>query len=250
MLKRILHKLSPSAEDASLERLRQDFVANVSHELKTPLAVIKSTLEALQDGAADDPSVRGPFLERIALEADRLDALIQDLLRLSRIESGTLQLKQEAVAVAEAVAKGLDRQGTRAEAKTLQLIEVPPKHAVAFRADEAALTTVIDNLIDNAIRYTTPGGRITLRWKATDTQVTLDVQDTGIGIAEVDLPRVFERFYRADKARSREQGGTGLGLAIVKHLVQLMDGKVTVTSELGRGSTFRLTLPRAPLEFP
>ncbi len=239
--------LNDVSELRGLERMRQDFAANVSHELKTPLTVIKSTLEALQYGAVDDVAVRGEFLERILAETDRLDALIQDLLRLSRIESGDLALEVESVRVAEAIASGLDRQATRAEAKTLQLIEVPPPEPVAFHADEEVLTTILDNLIDNAIKYTNNGGKVIIRWTATEQTVTLDVQDTGIGIPERDLHRVFERFYRADKARSRAAGGTGLGLAIVKHLVQAMKGQVKVASELGRGSTFSITLPRAPL---
>jgi two-component system phosphate regulon sensor histidine kinase PhoR len=233
------------SELRQLERLRQDFVANVSHELKTPLTVIKSNIEALQDGAADDVTVREEFLSRVTFEAERLEALIQDLLRLSKIESGQMGLELESIPMAEEIALGLDRQATRAEAKTLQLIEVPPREPVNVRADHEALTTILDNLIDNAIKYTTSGGKVTLRWTATPTHVTLDVQDTGIGIAEADLPRVFERFYRADKARSRAAGGTGLGLAIVKHLVQAMKGSVRVTSELGKGSTFSITLPRA-----
>lgn len=233
------------SELRQLERLRQDFVANVSHELKTPLTVIKSNLEALQDGAAEDATISGEFLGRVSIEAARLEALIQDLLRLSKIESGNLGFEFTAIPMAEEIGLGVDRQATRAEAKTIQMIEVPPREPVAVWADHEALTTVLDNLIDNAIKYTTSGGKVTLRWTATPTQVMLDVQDTGIGIAEANLPRVFERFYRADKARSRASGGTGLGLAIVKHLVQAMKGQVKVTSELGKGSTFSITLPRA-----
>jgi two-component system phosphate regulon sensor histidine kinase PhoR len=233
-----------------LERLRQDFVANVSHELKTPLSVIKSNLEALNDGAMEDATVRGEFLGRVSFEAERLEALIQDLLRLSRIETGDLGLDLAALPVEEAISKGVDRHATRVEAKTLQVIEMPPAQAVAVLADEEALTTIVDNLIDNAIKYTSSGGRITIRWNASPSHVTVDVQDTGIGIAERELPRVFERFYRADKARSRAAGGTGLGLAIVKHLVQAMRGQVKVTSELGKGSTFSVTLPRAATRLP
>lgn len=239
--------LNDVSELRHLEHLRQDFAANVSHELKTPLSVMKSNLEALQDGAADDIAVRGEFLNRVSLEADRLEALIQDLLRLSRIESGDFELELEPIPVAKAIELALDRQAMRAESKTLQLIEVPTPEPVAVWADDESLSTVLDNLIDNAIKYTSSGGRITVRWTATVHNVAIEVQDTGIGLAARDLPRVFERFYRADKARSRAAGGTGLGLAIVKHLVQAMKGQVSVESELGKGTTFRVMLPRAEL---
>jgi two-component system phosphate regulon sensor histidine kinase PhoR len=228
--------------------LRQDFVANVSHELKTPLAVISSTVEALQDGAADDPAARDVFLARVGDEAARLLALIQDLLSLARIESAALELDPEAVPLDRAIAACLERQAPRAEAKTLTLVEKPPADApagVAALADARALRQVLDNLVDNAIKYTPDGGRVTVRWAATAGQVSFEIQDTGIGISDADQLRVFERFYRADKARSRDAGGTGLGLAIVKHLVQAMRGTVRVSSKLGSGTTFRVTLPRA-----
>ncbi len=231
-----------------LERLRQDFVANVSHELKTPLAVIQSNIEALQDGAADDPVTRGPFLERVKHEADRLDALIQDLLRLAKIESGEQPLELGRVPLDAAIAECLERQATRAEAKSMAMIEVPPKTAtkdVAAYADDDAVGAILDNLVDNAIKYTPSGGKITVRWAATDRHVQIEVEDSGIGIAEADLGRVFERFYRADRARNRAAGGTGLGLAIVKHLVQSLHGQVNVSSVLGKGTTFKVTLPRA-----
>ncbi|HEX4610701.1 MAG TPA: ATP-binding protein, partial [Urbifossiella sp.] len=231
-----------------LERLRQDFVANVSHELKTPLAVISSTVEALQDGAADDPEMGPVFLGRVADEAARLMELIQDLLSLARVESGELGLEPGPVPLDRAIADCLERQAPRAEAKTLTLVEKPPADApagVAALADPGALRQVLDNLVDNAIKYTPNGGRITVRWSAAGGQVGFEVEDTGIGISEADQARVFERFYRADKARSRDAGGTGLGLAIVKHLVQAMRGTVRVSSKLGRGTTFRVTLPRA-----
>jgi two-component system, OmpR family, phosphate regulon sensor histidine kinase PhoR len=230
-----------------LERLRQDFVANVSHELKTPLAVIRSNIEALQDGAAEDPEARGPFLERVRLEADRLDALIQDLLRLARIESGEQLVDPEPLNFAEAVQDCLERHGARAEEKTLRVIEIPPPDlSLKVLADGAGLDQILDNLVDNAIKYTLPGGKITVRWgPAGAGQLSVSVADTGPGIPKRDLPRVFERFYRVDKARSRLVGGTGLGLAIVKHLVQAMNGTVTAASEEGKGTTFTVTLPKA-----
>ena len=231
-----------------LERLRQDFVANVSHELKTPLANIKSSVEVLLDGAVEDPSVRGMFLEQIAEQADRQQLLIEDLLSLARIESGESGLEFDAVPVEDAVHACLDRHRTRAEAKGLTLDGVALAGCpadIAVWVDEEGLAQLLDNLVDNAIKYTPDNGRITARWQAAPDSVQIEVEDTGIGIPERDLPRVFERFYRVDKARSREMGGTGLGLAIVKHLVQAMRGQVRVTSELGVGTKFAVILPRA-----
>jgi len=231
-----------------LERLRQEFVANVSHELKTPLAVIGSTVEALQDGAADDPETRDVFLARVADEAARLMALISDLLSLARIESAGQVPDLVPVRLDRAVAECLERQSARAEAKSLTLVEKPPADgpaAVEALADAGPLRQVLDNLVDNAIKYTPNGGRVTVRWGSAGGQAWVEVEDTGIGITSADLPRIFERFYRADKARVRDAGGTGLGLAIVKHLVQSMRGTVRVASQPGKGTTFRVTLPRA-----
>ena len=231
-----------------LEKMRQDFVANVSHELKTPLAVIKSSVEALGDGAADDPDTRSVFLNQVSREADRLENLIQDMLRLARIESGNLGLEPQAVPLGVAITDCVERHHARAEAKTLTMVEKPPadfRSEVFAWADPDALRQIMDNLVDNAVKYTLNGGRITVRWTAAGDTISFEVEDTGVGIPDADLPRVFERFYRADKARSREVGGTGLGLAIVKHLVQAMKGQIRVTSTVGKGTTFRVTLPRA-----
>lgn|SRR5579883_358004 len=230
------------------ERMRQDFVANASHELKTPLAVIKSSVEALIEGAADDPEARAGFLEQVLREADRLAALIKDMLSLSKIESGALRLEPRAVALGKAITDCVERHHPRADAKTLTMVEKPPSDVpadVPAWADPDALRQVMDNLVDNAIKYTPNGGRITVRWGATGDTVSFEVEDTGIGIPDADVNRVFERFYRVDKARGREQGSTGLGLSIVKHLVQAMRGQVRVNSMLGKGTTFRVTLPRA-----
>jgi two-component system, OmpR family, phosphate regulon sensor histidine kinase PhoR len=246
--------LHDTTELRRLERLRQDFVANVSHELKTPLSVIKACVETLLDGAADDPEHRGPFLQRIAEQGDRLHALILDLLSLARIESGAEAFEQQAVPLGPAVAACLERHRARAGAKNQRLEAVPAPAAAgpaaedaAAWADEEAVGQILDNLVDNALKYTPPGGRIQVRWRADDRHVRLEVEDTGIGIPESDLPRIFERFYRVDKARSREMGGTGLGLSIVKHLVQAMGGSVWATSRVGQGTTFTVRLPGAPL---
>jgi two-component system phosphate regulon sensor histidine kinase PhoR len=240
--------LHDTTELRRLERLRQDFVANVSHELKTPLSVIQVCVETLLDGAVDDPQHRGQFLERIADQGQRLHSLILDLLSLARIESGAEAFAFQPVALSEAAAECLERHRARAEAKK-QLLDTEfagdGAAAVAW-ADEEAIGQILDNLVDNALKYTPEGGTIRVRCQPEDGQVCLEVEDTGIGIPERDLPRIFERFYRVDKARSRELGGTGLGLSIVKHLVQAMHGTVRASSVYGRGSTFHVRLPRAP----
>jgi two-component system, OmpR family, phosphate regulon sensor histidine kinase PhoR len=240
--------LHDTTEVHQAEKVRQEFVANVSHELKTPLAVIKSSVETLVDGAAEDPEARGMFLTQVTREADRLEALIQDLLSLARIEAGHLGLESQAVALGRAITDCVERHQGRAEVKTLTVVEKPPADAtgeILAWADPDALRQVMDNLVDNAIKYTPNGGRITVRWSGTPDGAIFEVEDTGVGIPQEDLPRVFERFYRVDKARSRSVGGTGLGLSIVKHLVQAMKGQVRVASTLGKGTIFRVTLPRA-----
>ncbi len=235
-----------------LERLRQDFVANVSHELKTPLSVITACVETLVEGAAEDPEARGLFLRRIAEQSERLHLLILDLLSLARIESGVELFEFKELPLAAAVRECLERHRTRAEARGQKLSAAdergaPPPHSdgLAVWADEDALDQVLDNLVDNALKYTPEGGEVRVSWCPEGDEVCVKVSDTGIGIPASDLPRIFERFYRVDKARSRELGGTGLGLAIVKHLAQAMHGSVRATSTPGQGSTFYLNLPLA-----
>jgi two-component system phosphate regulon sensor histidine kinase PhoR len=231
-----------------LERVRQDFVANASHELKTPLAAIQATAETLLDGALRDPDHAVPFLERIRENAERLHRLVQDMLTLSRVESGSEERDLGPLAVQPAVEACLVRLAPRAAAKNLQLQCVPAEEPVTVQADEEALAEILDNLVDNAIKYTPDGGRVTLRWSVDGADAVLQVEDTGIGIPEKDLRRIFERFYRVDRARSRELGGTGLGLSIVKHITQALGGSVSASSELGRGSTFTVRLPLAHAE--
>jgi two-component system phosphate regulon sensor histidine kinase PhoR len=240
--------LHDTTELRRLERMRQDFVANVSHELKTPLSVIKVCIETLLDGAVDDVAHRGAFLERVADQADRLHALILDLLSLARIESGEEAFELEAVPLEPAVHNCLDRHRARAGARRQVLGAEPPPDGADLAAwvDEEALGQILDNLVDNAVKYTPEGSRITVRWRAEDGAVCLEVEDNGQGIPAPDLPRIFERFYRVDKARSREMGGTGLGLSIVKHLVQAMKGTVRASSRVGQGTTFAVRLPRGP----
>jgi two-component system, OmpR family, phosphate regulon sensor histidine kinase PhoR len=231
-----------------LETMRQDFVANVSHELKTPLATIQAMVETLLDGAIQDPEHNVRFLERIGENADRLHRLVQDLLSLGRIESSEATLDLEPISLADAVNACVVRHSDRAKGKDLRLATERPQEDLFAFADEDALAEILDNLVDNAIKYTPSGGTIILRWFAEHLEVVIQVSDSGVGIPEKDLPRVFERFYRVDKARSRELGGTGLGLSIVKHLVQSLGGSVTATSQVGRGSSFNIRLPSAKAE--
>lgn len=239
----VLHDIS---ELRRLERLRQEFIANVSHELKTPLAVIVPCVETLLDGAIDDVEHRGGFLEQIAEQSYRLHALVMDMLSLARVESGSELIDLQPLPLAPLVATCLDRHKARADSKRQVLEAAPGLDGLTIWADEEAFSHILDNLVDNAVKYTPEEGRITVRGYAADHQVCLEVVDTGIGIPERDLPRIFERFYRVDKARSRELGGTGLGLSIVKHLTQAMKGTIAARSQLGHGSTFTLRLPAAP----
>jgi two-component system phosphate regulon sensor histidine kinase PhoR len=247
-----------TSELRRLERLRQEFAANVSHELKTPLTVIKASVETLLGGAADDPVHCRPFLERVAEQSERLHRLILDLLSLARIEASSETFVLQNVSIGEAIDECLERQRPRAEAKNQRLewetangecgakngASTPPAPDVWAWADEDAVGEILDNLIDNAVKYTPVGGTIRVRCWGEDDWACLEVADNGIGIPAHDLPRIFERFYRVDKARSRELGGTGLGLSIVKHLVQAMRGSITAASEVGRGTTFTVRLPR------
>jgi two-component system, OmpR family, phosphate regulon sensor histidine kinase PhoR len=233
-----------TSELKRLERVRQEFVANVSHELKTPLAVIQACAEALQDGAVEDVEVRGPFLQQIADQSARLHALILDMLSLAKVESGEAEFDLESISVAEMVAACVDRHRPRAEAKGMSLETTPPGSDLHVWADGEALAQILDNLVDNAVKYTQAGGVVRMNWEGNAEGVCIGVEDNGPGIPEVDLPRVFARFYRVDRARSRELGGTGLGLAIVKRLVQAMNGSVAVQSAMGKGTKFTVCLPR------
>jgi two-component system phosphate regulon sensor histidine kinase PhoR len=224
-----------------LESARQEFVANVSHELRTPLSLIKGYVETLLDGARDNPEVAAKFLQTIDRNAERLKLLIEDLLTISELESGRVKLNLQAVSLSPVVGKVFEDFKTRADAKSMKLINQAPDLAV--RADADRLEQVLGNLVDNAIKYGRAKGTVTIGGNARDGgQVEVFVQDDGPGIPPEALERVFERFYRVDKARSREQGGTGLGLAIVKHIVQNHGGRVWATSEPGHGTTFYFTI--------
>lgn len=226
-----------------LEGLRQQFVANVSHELKTPLSSIKAFTETLLNGALEDETKARHFLGRIDDQSDRLLELILDMLALARVESGTSPPELVEVSVSKVTAALAAEYLPRVKAAGVQLINELGSPGPSVRADEEGLRQIIDNLVDNALKYTPAGGRITLRCETNGTEAVLSVTDTGPGIDPAHHDRLFERFYRVDKARSRELGGTGLGLAIVKHLSESMGGTAQVESEIGAGSTFSVRLP-------
>jgi len=228
-----------------LEKIRQDFVANVSHELRTPISSIKGYTETLIEGALEDKENAKDFLKIIHSDSDRLARLVDDLLDLSKIESGKLKMALRSCKIKPLIERVVLRLNKQAKDKSISVKVDVPKEIPLVYADEARIAQVLLNLIDNAIKYNHHAGTVTISAKAKDKFVQVDISDTGVGIPERDLPRLFERFYRVDKARSRELGGTGLGLSIVKHIVSAHHGEVWVQSILGRGSTFSFTLPKA-----
>jgi two-component system phosphate regulon sensor histidine kinase PhoR len=224
-----------------LERTREEFVANVSHELRTPLSLIKGYAETLLGSARGNPEVTERFLKIIERNANRLDLLIQDLLTISALEAGRTKLNLQPVELRPVVEKVLGDLKPPADNKSITLVNQLPE--LTATADVGRLEQVFANLVDNAIKYGRTQGTVMVGGQRTDGgKIEIFVQDDGPGIPPEALDRVFERFYRVDKARSREQGGTGLGLSIVKHIVQSHGGKVWVKSELGKGSTFFFTL--------
>ncbi|MEX2459065.1 MAG: ATP-binding protein [Actinomycetota bacterium] len=225
-----------------LESVRRDFVTNASHELKTPVASIQAAAETIVQAAADDPDVVPRFAARVEREALRLSRIVSDLLDLSRLESGSEPT--DPVDLDRLVREEADRFAESAASAGVAL-SVEADLPVRIRGSERDLRTLVRNLVDNAVRYTGERGRIDVRLASDDGAAVLRVSDTGIGIPSRDLPRIFERFYRVDRARSRETGGTGLGLAIVRHVAENHGGSVEVDSELGRGTTFEVRLPAA-----
>lgn len=229
-----------------LERIRRDFVANVSHELRTPIATLRSLAEALLMGGKDDPVVRDQFLQSIADEAARMGKLLDNLLELARLEAGRREWHWQSVSIGDCVVQVVERFKPLAERRGLRVkVQVAPN--LTLRTDPEALDQILSNLIDNAVKYTS-WGEITVVAEQIATPdgnwVAVHVRDTGIGIPPEHLPRIFERFYRVDKSRSRQQGGFGLGLSIAKHLAESLGGKITVQSQVGKGSIFTLWLPR------
>jgi len=228
-----------------LEAVRRDFVANVSHELKTPVTSIKGFAETLEDGALDDPEAARRFVRIIAGQADRLNSIIEDLLALSTLEqsqdSPLLQLEE--ADLCDVVGVALEVCGPKAEARNIALSQTCPECLLA-PVSPPLLEQALVNLIDNAVKYSPEGSTVEVRLEEAPDEIVVSVIDEGQGVRREHLPRLFERFYRVDKARSRDLGGTGLGLAIVKHIAQVHGGRVSVDSVVGRGSTFRVHLPR------
>ena len=235
----VLHDIT---ELRRLERVRRDFVANVSHEFKTPLTAIQGFAETLLGGALDDKANRKRFVEIIREHARRLARLTDDLLKLSRIEAGRLDLESRPVSVAGLVNGCVETARPNAESRGLRIVVELPEGLPPVRGDAVQLDEVLQNLIDNALQYTPSGGRIDVTAYSNGHEVIFTVADTGIGIPESDLERIFERFYRVDAARSREAGGTGLGLSIARHIVDAHGGRIWVESAVGQGSRFRFSI--------
>ncbi|BCJ87858.1 two-component system histidine kinase PnpS [Effusibacillus dendaii] len=227
-----------------VEQMRTEFVANVSHELRTPITAVRGFAETLLDGAADDPLMRRQFLSIIYEESGRLHRLVNDLLELSKIESGHLTFQFSMCDLNELVSRTVEKLTHQAEQLHLQIDTRLAPQPVFAEVARDRISQVIINLVGNAMAYTPEGGKIEVVVEEADEQVTIHVRDTGIGIPKEDLPRLFERFYRVDKARDRRSGGTGLGLAIVKHIVEAHQGTVSVKSELGKGSVFSFIIPK------
>ena len=224
-----------------LEKIRQDFIANISHELRTPIASCKAIVETLQNGAINDKNIAEDFLQRMHVETDKLAQMVNELGELSRIESGELILKLEPMNIGEVAASVTDRLKAQADRAQLSINLDIPTNLPHVMGDRNRIEQVLVNLIHNAIKFTPQSGRITISARVHDGSVLTSISDTGIGIPEDDLPHIFERFYKVDKARSG--GGTGLGLAIAKHIVQAHGGDIRAESEEGKGSTFIFSLP-------
>jgi two-component system phosphate regulon sensor histidine kinase PhoR len=224
-----------------LETVRRDFMSNISHELRTPLAGLKALVDTLRGGALKDPPAARRFLDRMETEVDALTQMVQELLELSRIESGRVPLRLAPTAVVDVVGPPTERLGPQIERAKLKLKVVLPPHLPEVLADAERAREVVTNLVHNAIKFTPKRGKVRVKAVLEENHVVISVKDSGVGISAQDLPRIFERFYKADRARSG--GGTGLGLAIAKHIVQGHGGRIWVESVEGQGSTFYFTLP-------
>jgi two-component system phosphate regulon sensor histidine kinase PhoR len=246
---RALLMLQDVTELRRVETVRKEFVANVSHELRTPVAALKALVETLEDGAIDDREAALDFLSRMHVEVDGLAQLVEELLELSRIESGRFELHMKSIDLGDVVVAAAERLRPQAERQGV-VLDIQPAHALLpVNADPVRIQQVVINLVHNAVKFTPPGGRVTIAVEQRDDEIVVRVSDTGIGIAPELLDRLFERFFKADRARSG--GGTGLGLAIAKHLVQTHGGRIWAESPgEGRGATFAVALPAAPLAMP
>jgi len=226
-----------------LETVRRDFISNISHELRTPLAGLKALVDTLRGGAINDPPAAKRFLKRMDSEVDTLTQTVQELLELSRVESGQVPLRLEPTPVADLLVQPVERLRPQAGRAGLDLSVTLPDRLPEVMADAERLQMVVTNLVHNALKFTPPGGQVAVRASVAGDQVTISVEDTGVGIPADDLPRIFERFYKADRAHSG--GGTGLGLAIAKHIVQGHNGRIWAESVEGQGSAFYISLPVA-----
>ncbi|MBQ1256330.1 MAG: PAS domain S-box protein, partial [Clostridia bacterium] len=238
------------SEIKKLEQLRTDFAANVSHEMKTPLTSIKGFVETLQAGAVDNPEMARKFLNIIMIEADRLTRLINDILSITKMESGNENVEIKKIALDRAVMEVCDLLKIHAEEKEVKVNAGPNEKPSFIMGNPDRVKQLLINLIENAIKYNKVGGSVTVKVFEDDEHIHLSVSDTGIGVKEEHLKRLFERFYRVDKGRSRAMGGTGLGLAIVKHIVNSMGGFIEVSSKYGEGTEFLVTLQKAEEEIP
>ena len=237
--------LHDTTEQEKEERERRLFVSNVSHELRTPLTSVKSYLEALDEGALYEP-VAPDFIKVSLDETNRMMRMVTDLLHLSRIDNATSHLDVELInftAFITFILNRFDKMRSQDEDKKYELVRDYPINSVWIEIDTDKMTQVIDNILNNAIKYSPDGGKITVSMKTTDDQMILSISDQGLGIPNEDLPKIFDRFYRVDKARSRAQGGTGLGLAIAKEIIKQHNGFIWAKSEYGKGSTFTIVLP-------
>ncbi|MGC2238674.1 MAG: ATP-binding protein [Pyrinomonadaceae bacterium] len=226
-----------------LERVRQEFFSNISHELRTPLTSIMAFVETLEDGAIEDEENNRRFLGVIRRNAERMHRLIDDVLELSSIESGTIEINAKHVSLAFLVGEVFTNLSNKAAERGIKLINEVPGDAKVF-ADAVRLEQMLTNLIDNAVKFNREQGSVTVSFSKNGTKDLISVEDTGEGISGEHLQRIFERFYRTDRARSREIGGTGLGLAIVKHLARLHGGEISVSSNIGKGTVFTVELPQ------
>ena len=237
--------LHDTTEQEKEERERRLFVSNVSHELRTPLTSVKSYLEALDEGALSEP-VAPDFIKVSLDETNRMMRMVTDLLHLSRIDNATSHLDVELInftAFITFILNRFDKIRAQDEEKKYEIVRDYPITSVWIEIDTDKMTQVIDNILNNAIKYSPDGGKITVSMKTTDDQMILSISDQGLGIPKEDLPKIFDRFYRVDKARSRAQGGTGLGLAIAKEIIKQHNGFIWAKSEYGKGSTFTIVLP-------
>ena len=237
--------LHDTTEQEKEERERRLFVSNVSHELRTPLTSVKSYLEALDEGALTEP-VAPDFIKVSLDETNRMMRMVTDLLHLSRIDNESSHLDVELInftAFITFILNRFDKMRSQDDEKKYELVRDYPINSVWIEIDTDKMTQVIDNILNNAIKYSPDGGKITVSMKTTDDQMILSISDQGLGIPKQDLPKIFDRFYRVDRARSRAQGGTGLGLAIAKEIIKQHKGFIWAKSEYGKGSTFTIVLP-------